>query len=270
MIIRDSDRSDLDAITTIYNEAIATTTATFDTEPKTEAEQLEWFEAHADRYPILVAELDGDVVGWSSISPWSGRCAYADTAETSFYVRSDHRGEGIGRALKSATIEHRTDRRRGRSQPAPECGPGVRACRHASRSRQEVRQSVGRTPLSVAARLNAEERLDETFPATTLCKSHCRRVRHDNCPLGMRNDGATGSRRTRGRHGYTGAMPRHPTGDMHPGLPARLRHGGECWDDGATDVRQRLLRLQQRRRHCIHGRDLSGVIRIQQLRRLTV
>jgi len=105
MQIRLAKRADLEAITAIYNEAIETTTATFDTEPRTMAEQLRWFEEHTGRFPIYVADLGGDIVGWASLSPWSGRCAYSDTAETSFYVKAGHRGEGVGRTLKVVVIE---------------------------------------------------------------------------------------------------------------------------------------------------------------------
>lgn len=103
--IRRAEPADWDAITEIYNEAILTTTATFDTETKSAAERLEWFQSHDDRHPIFVSVLDGKVVGWASLSKWSDRCAYSDTAETSFYVRSKHRGHGIGRQLKAAIIE---------------------------------------------------------------------------------------------------------------------------------------------------------------------
>ncbi len=103
--IRHAELADLDAITEIYNEAILTTTATFDTDPKSSSEQLQWFQSHDERHPILVAVLDGKVVGWASLSKWSGRCAYSDTAETSFYVKSEFRGKGIGRKLKAAIIE---------------------------------------------------------------------------------------------------------------------------------------------------------------------
>jgi L-amino acid N-acyltransferase YncA len=100
--IRSARLSDLPAITEIYNEAIRTTTATFDTKPKTEAEQIAWFKEHDSRHPILVADLDGSVVGWTSLSKWSDRCAYADTAEVSTYVKEGFRGKGIGRKLKKA------------------------------------------------------------------------------------------------------------------------------------------------------------------------
>jgi L-amino acid N-acyltransferase len=105
IIIRPAELSDLDAITEIYNDAILTTTATFDTEPKTGSEQIAWFQDHDARHPVLVAVLDGKVAGWASLSKWSGRCAYANTAETSFYVKAEHRGQGIGRKLKAAIIE---------------------------------------------------------------------------------------------------------------------------------------------------------------------
>ncbi len=103
--IRKADLADLTAITAIYNDAILNTTATFDTEPKSAEEQLRWFREHGERYSILVAVLDGKVVGWASLNQWSDRCAYADTAETSFYVDTTHRGQGIGRQLKQAIIE---------------------------------------------------------------------------------------------------------------------------------------------------------------------
>ncbi len=105
LVIRVADLPDLDAITEIYNEAILTTTATFDTQPKSRTEQIEWFESHDKRHPILVAVLAGKVVGWASLSKWSGRCAYADTAETSFYVKDGYHGQGIGRKLKESIIE---------------------------------------------------------------------------------------------------------------------------------------------------------------------
>jgi len=105
MQIRRATVDDVAAITEIYNEAILTTTATFDTEPKTVAERLAWFESHGERHPVLVALLDGKVVAWASITKWSDRNAYADTAETSFYVKSECRGRGIGRQLKGAVIE---------------------------------------------------------------------------------------------------------------------------------------------------------------------
>ena len=104
LIIRQAILEDLGAITEIYNEAILKTVATFDTKPKTLEEQKIWFGNHGSKYPILVAEQDGLVVGWASLSRWSDRCAYSDTAEISLYVKEEFRGKGIGRKLMEAII----------------------------------------------------------------------------------------------------------------------------------------------------------------------
>jgi len=97
--------SDIQAITEIYNEAILNTTATFDLKPKAVAEQRKWFKAHGIRNPILVAVVDDNVVGWASLSEYSTRCAYADTAELSLYIKSDYRNQGIGKKLMRAVLD---------------------------------------------------------------------------------------------------------------------------------------------------------------------
>ena len=104
LIIRLAKLEDLDSITQIYNEAVQKTVATFDTEPKTFQEQISWFENHGPKYPIFVAELDGVVTGWASLSKWSDRCAYSDTAEISLYVKEEFRGRGMGRKLLEAIV----------------------------------------------------------------------------------------------------------------------------------------------------------------------
>ena len=103
--IRHALPSDAAAIADIYNEAIRSTTATFDTEPKSAEERLRWLEAHDERHPVFVAELDGQVVGWAALTKWSDRSAYDQTAESSFYVAQPFRGRGIGRSLKERLIE---------------------------------------------------------------------------------------------------------------------------------------------------------------------
>ena len=108
LTIRRAALADLNAITEIYNEAILTTTATFDIEPKTKEDRLQWFEQHDGRYPVVVAELDGKVVGWVSLSRWNPRAAYDGTAETSMYVKAEHRGQGIGRQLKQEILDEAT------------------------------------------------------------------------------------------------------------------------------------------------------------------
>jgi L-amino acid N-acyltransferase YncA len=95
----------LEQITNIYNEAVLNSIATFDTEPKSVEEQRLWFNEHGGKYPILVAEENNTIVGWASLSRWSGRCAYADTAEISIYIKDDYRGRGIGTGLLKKILE---------------------------------------------------------------------------------------------------------------------------------------------------------------------
>ena len=103
--IRKAVYTDVPAITGIYNEAILTTTATFDKEPKTTTSQRKWFKAHGLKNPIVVAVEGGKVVGWASLSAYSDRCAYADTAEISVYVKESFRNRGLGKKLMQAVLD---------------------------------------------------------------------------------------------------------------------------------------------------------------------
>jgi len=105
LTIRQATLADLGQITEIYNDAIQKTTATFDTEPKTLEEQENWFASHDARHPVLVVDEDGIIIAWASLSQWSDRCAYWETAEISLYVKEQHRGKGIGKQLMRAIIQ---------------------------------------------------------------------------------------------------------------------------------------------------------------------
>jgi L-amino acid N-acyltransferase len=103
--IRNATPDDLKAINDIYNDAVINTVATFDTEPKSLDDRLQWFNEHDQRHPVIVAEIQGDIAGWASLSRWSDRKAYNDTAEGSVYIRADARDKGIGKELSAALVE---------------------------------------------------------------------------------------------------------------------------------------------------------------------
>jgi len=105
LTIRPATPQDLDAIREIYNEAILKTAATFDANPKTLEEQKRWYENHGNKYPILVTEQDNLIVGWASLSRWSDRCAYSDTAEISLYVKEEYQEKGIGHKLIETIVQ---------------------------------------------------------------------------------------------------------------------------------------------------------------------
>ena len=104
MIIRKATEKDLGPINEIYNQAVTTTTATFDTEPKTLEERRQWFEHHGPAHPVLVAQSEAGVCGWASLSEYSPRAAYARTVEISIYISEESRGKGIGKRLLHAIL----------------------------------------------------------------------------------------------------------------------------------------------------------------------
>ena len=99
LTIRPATEKDQEAIMDIYNEAVENTTATFDTEKRTAEKQFAWFRNHKHNHPVIVAEENGIITGWASLSAWSERCAYDGTVEVSVYIHHEHRGKGIGKKL---------------------------------------------------------------------------------------------------------------------------------------------------------------------------
>ena len=99
MRIRDATKSDVPAILGIYNDVVTNTTAIYDERPSTLEERQAWFEARSRNFPVLVGELNGDVVGFSTFGEWRSRWGYRFTVEHSVHVRADCRGKGFGRQL---------------------------------------------------------------------------------------------------------------------------------------------------------------------------
>jgi len=97
--IRTAQKKDIPSITEIYNDAVLNTTATFHIEPQSNDEQENWFEKHTGKYTVIVAVENDAVVGWASLSPWSDRCAYSNTADIAIYIKEGFRGKGIGKRL---------------------------------------------------------------------------------------------------------------------------------------------------------------------------
>jgi L-amino acid N-acyltransferase YncA len=92
---RPVEDADLPRVLAIYEQGLATRNATFETEVPT-AKQLRsrWLPGLA-----WVAELAGEVVGWTAVSPVSDRACYSGVGETSVYVAEEARGRGVGKAL---------------------------------------------------------------------------------------------------------------------------------------------------------------------------
>lgn len=96
--IRDATACDLPDILAILNREILEGIAHFGTEPMSLEELAAEFGSKT-KYPWIVAEQDGSVLGFARASPWKRRGAYANTAEVGVYVRPEFQGRGIGKAI---------------------------------------------------------------------------------------------------------------------------------------------------------------------------
>jgi len=104
--LRLATEGDLSAINEIYNYYVHRSTCTYQLEPETLEARAAWFRNHPpDKYPVTVAELNGNVVGWGSLSKFRDRAAYDPTVEASVYIRHDFHRRGLGRLLLTDLIE---------------------------------------------------------------------------------------------------------------------------------------------------------------------
>ena len=117
--IRKGRREDVPALLDIYNYEVINGTATFDLQPKTLAERMEWYEEHqTEAHPLLVAELPAQqeqacvsdpappiVAGYATLSSYRPKEAYASTAELSLYIAPACRGRGVATALMQAILQ---------------------------------------------------------------------------------------------------------------------------------------------------------------------
>jgi phosphinothricin acetyltransferase len=99
MLIRPAARQDLPAIMSVYDAEVLGGISTFAT---TAPGPEHWQGLLASAAPgdhLLVAEVDGVVLGYACSTAYRPREAYAHTRETSIYLAPEARGRGLGRGL---------------------------------------------------------------------------------------------------------------------------------------------------------------------------
>ncbi len=99
MIIREAKLSDAKDLVNIYSYYVSYTAITFEYDVPTVKEFESRIKHTLERYPYLVAENEGRILGYAYASPLNPRAAYQFCVETSIYIDKDAHKQGIGKAL---------------------------------------------------------------------------------------------------------------------------------------------------------------------------
>ena len=105
LVVRDAAEADMEAVARIYAHHVERGLATFEEAAPTDEEmRARRLKVLAVGAPYLVAEIDGEIVGYCYAAPYHARPAYRHTLEDSVYVAPGRGGRGIGGALLAALI----------------------------------------------------------------------------------------------------------------------------------------------------------------------
>ncbi|WP_163407230.1 GNAT family N-acetyltransferase [Flavobacterium ajazii] len=103
--LRPAENKDLEKILEIVNHSILHTTANYSYDIQTIEVQTKWFEDKlVKNLPVIVADLDGEVVGFGSYGQFREKIGYQYTVEHSVYVVDHVIGKGIGSKLLTELI----------------------------------------------------------------------------------------------------------------------------------------------------------------------
>jgi L-amino acid N-acyltransferase YncA len=98
-MIREVNPADAAQIIEIYNYYILNTTVTFEEEAVTAAEMAGRIAEITEKFPWLVYESEGKIIGYAYASAWKSRCAYKYSVETTVYLQHGLSGKGYGSEL---------------------------------------------------------------------------------------------------------------------------------------------------------------------------
>jgi len=101
--IRPSRDEDVETITAIYAHHVLHGTGTFETEPPSATDMAaRRADVLSKKLPYLVAERDGEILGFAYCNWFKPRPAYRFSAEDSIYLANGARGQGLGSKLLDA------------------------------------------------------------------------------------------------------------------------------------------------------------------------
>ncbi len=106
VIIRACAPSDMLTVTSIYAHEVECGLATFEIDiPDVKEMSRRRQSILALNLPFLVAEKNGDVLGYAYASPFRPRPAYRYTVEDSVYLSPAARGQGVGKLLLTGVVD---------------------------------------------------------------------------------------------------------------------------------------------------------------------
>lgn len=106
MNIRHADHADCAAIAEIYNHAVRFTAAIWNDKTVDAENRIGWMDQRLTKgFPVLVAEQDGEILGYASFGEWRAFDGFRHTVEHSVYVHPDHQGKKLGHRLMVALID---------------------------------------------------------------------------------------------------------------------------------------------------------------------
>ena len=113
MLIRVAEQKDLPELLAIYNYEVLNSIANLDLTPRTLDEWQVWFDHHnTENHPLYVAEIDGRVAGYVSLSSYREKEAFRSTVELSIYVSPEFRKQGLASEMMRFILDvARTDER---------------------------------------------------------------------------------------------------------------------------------------------------------------
>jgi phosphinothricin acetyltransferase len=104
-MIRSATVDDAKSICGIYNHYVKTTVVTFEEIPVSINEMEDRVRTVLSKYPWLVWEEEGEILGYAYINKWRDRSAYRYSAEDSIYIKDGAQGRGIGKKLLAELLE---------------------------------------------------------------------------------------------------------------------------------------------------------------------
>ena len=102
LLIRPAERRDATEIAAIYHQATQDGLATFENFLVTVEDRERWVQEHSEKFPLMVAEWRGGLLGWASLSPYHIRPHVEGIVELLIFIERDYRRHGVGKELMRA------------------------------------------------------------------------------------------------------------------------------------------------------------------------